>query len=227
MLIRCADILGHFLIPIVAYLDAVEMTKLCGDKEMNPINMSVANIDDWVRQKPSMGPIRAIALLPTRSKYTGSESADEKFTLRVRYNEVMQEVIADTFSELPKLYEEGMEIVCPDGGVRTGHPILCGWIADYCEYEKLFSLTSKSCPCCHTAQRNNGLELHPTKTNPARSISDLDEKVKNWRFNEKLQAVYNREGQRSTATEVVKKESARRFKEATAEKRKAQKDCEA
>ncbi|RPA73063.1 hypothetical protein BJ508DRAFT_341943, partial [Ascobolus immersus RN42] len=137
---------GHFIIPIFAYSDGVELSRYCGDKELNPVNMTVGNYDAWVRCKPSMGVVRAIALLPSRLKYTGSETSHQRTEQRIRANEVQQEVNKEAFKDIGKLYKKGIEIVCPDGKIRWGHPILASWIADYMEYTKLFSILNKTCP---------------------------------------------------------------------------------
>ncbi|RPA84279.1 hypothetical protein BJ508DRAFT_194500, partial [Ascobolus immersus RN42] len=144
---------GHFLILVVCHSDDVELTKYNGDKEMNPLNISCLNFDPIARERPSMGAIRAIALLPSRLKYTGSESDDEKLAQRLRANEVQQEIIKEIFKDIEKLEDEGIEIVCPDGVKRWGHPVLAGWIADYMELTKLFSLSDKSCPICLTSKK--------------------------------------------------------------------------
>ncbi|RPA80514.1 hypothetical protein BJ508DRAFT_127671 [Ascobolus immersus RN42] len=66
----------------------------------------------------------------------------------LRANGVQQEVIKEAFKGIGKLYKKGIEIVCPDGKIRWRHPILAGWIADYMEYTKLFSICNKTCPVC-------------------------------------------------------------------------------
>ncbi|RPA71554.1 hypothetical protein BJ508DRAFT_199510, partial [Ascobolus immersus RN42] len=44
--------------------------------------------------------------------------------------------------------KDGMEVVCPDGKIRIGHPYMGGWIADYMELLKIFSIQKNSCPVC-------------------------------------------------------------------------------
>ncbi|RPA70944.1 hypothetical protein BJ508DRAFT_206815, partial [Ascobolus immersus RN42] len=139
---------GHFLIVIYAASDAGELTRYNGDKEINPLNITIGNIDAEVRLKPSRGCTKAIALFPTQLKHTSSEGEPDRLQQRIAAAEVVQHVVRDAFEELPALFHEGMKITCPDGEVRIGHPILAGWIADYMEYINLFSIPKNSCPAC-------------------------------------------------------------------------------
>ncbi|RPA70711.1 hypothetical protein BJ508DRAFT_219077, partial [Ascobolus immersus RN42] len=61
---------------------------------------------------------------------------------------VVHRIIADLFSEVRTLYEEGIEVLCPDGKIRIGHPFMGGWIADYMELLKIFAIQKNSCPLC-------------------------------------------------------------------------------
>ncbi|RPA70723.1 hypothetical protein BJ508DRAFT_336871 [Ascobolus immersus RN42] len=141
----------------------MELTRYKGDKEMNPVNVSCLNFNPIARQSPSMGAIRAAALFPaSRLKYTGSESANETLAQRLRANEIQQEIIKEIFKDVEKLEENGIEIVCPDSVKRYGHPVLAGWIADYMELVKLFSISNNSCPICLTKKKK--AETHPLRT---------------------------------------------------------------
>lgn len=187
---------GHFLILVVCHSDDVELTRYNGDKEMNPVNVSCLNFDPIARQSPSMGAVRAVALFPSRLKYTGSESGDEKLAQRLRASEIQQEIIKEIFKDIEKLEEDGIEIVCPDGVKRYGHPVLAGWIADYMELVKLFSISNNTCPICLTKKKK--LETHPLRTDKRPLRHDyqetLDFHVKRFRHYQGKVDNYIREG---------------------------------
>src|SRR5690606_27859556 len=62
--------------------------------------------------------------------------------------ETVQMVLDLVLKELGTLWTSGMEITCPDGKVRIGHPALSAWLGDYPEYMKLFTTSYMSCPIC-------------------------------------------------------------------------------
>ena len=74
--------------------------------------------------------------------------------------ENIQQVLATVLAELKTLWKTGIEVVCPDGKVRTGHPAVAGWFGDYPEYIKLFTAAYMSCPICLTPR--NEMDAHST-----------------------------------------------------------------
>ncbi|RPA70769.1 hypothetical protein BJ508DRAFT_219011, partial [Ascobolus immersus RN42] len=116
---------GHFLIVIIAASDATQLINLIGDQELNPVNFTLGNFDPDIRSCPTRAAWRSIGILPQNLKYS------DLFVRPIR-----------------KLYQDGIKVVCPDGRVRFGHPILSGWIADYMETLKIFGNAMNSCPVC-------------------------------------------------------------------------------
>ncbi|RPA72759.1 hypothetical protein BJ508DRAFT_216751, partial [Ascobolus immersus RN42] len=139
--------IGHFLIVIVAASDATQLTNLIGDQELNPVNFTLANFDSEIRQCPTRAAWRCVGLLPQNLKY--SVSADNpKEEQRQTALAIVHWILYDIFIVVNRLYEKGMKVVCPDGKIRIGHPVLSGWIADYIEALKIFGIVSGSCPVC-------------------------------------------------------------------------------
>ena len=72
--------------------------------------------------------------------------------------------------ELEDLWKNGMEITCPDGKVRIGHPVIAGWLGDYPEYMKLFTTSYMSCPICiaprHQMDAHSSLPVAHRNMNP-------------------------------------------------------------
>lgn len=88
---------------------------------------------------------RLIALLPIRPKRASKQNVDDEKTSAL---ETVQLVLNHVLKELQPLWENGMEITCPDGKVRIGHPVIAGWLGDYPEYCKLLTQSYMSCNTC-------------------------------------------------------------------------------
>ncbi|RPA70641.1 hypothetical protein BJ508DRAFT_219119, partial [Ascobolus immersus RN42] len=122
---------GHFVIPLIFASDATFLTNFCGDKDIDPINFTVANIHPKIRNCPNRQAWRCLGIFPEPG-------------------EIMQQVLQDMLFELPDLWNDGIKLTCPDGKIRFGHLILAAWIADYVEYNKLFTQVYGSCTICTT-----------------------------------------------------------------------------
>lgn len=156
---------GHFVIGIVLASDSGLLSKYCGDASMNPLNFSLWNIDPDYRACPSNGCWRSLAMLPEKLKYVSSTENPRKQE-RFRANEVVQAVIADALKDIPRLHKEGITVLCPDGKWRIGHVQVVGWLADYMEVIKVFSISKNSCPSCQVP--TNELDSLPVVQHPQR-----------------------------------------------------------
>src|SRR5690606_22605085 len=83
--------------------------------------------------------------LPIRPKRASKQNVDDE---KVSALETVQMVLDLVLKELGTLWTSGMEVTCPDGKVRIGHPVLAAWLGDYPEYMKLFTTSYMSCPIC-------------------------------------------------------------------------------
>ena len=119
--------------------------------------------------------------------------------------ESVQSVIELVLRELPTLWEKGIEILCPDGKVRVGHPVIAAWLADYPEYIKLFTATYMSCPIC-TAPKDE-LDAHPTIAPVYKTLSadEIREKVREKDDAERRKATFsNRKPEYKRLAEEIK-----------------------
>ncbi|RPA70687.1 hypothetical protein BJ508DRAFT_219104, partial [Ascobolus immersus RN42] len=140
---------GHFLIPLIFASDGTFLTNFCGDKDIDPINFTVGNIDPKVRNCPSRQAWRCLGIFPERPKRSEKQSAC-RAEERLEASDIVQCVLELLLKTLPKMSRKGIKIMCPDGKMRIGHPVLACWIADYVEYNKLFSQVYGSCTICKT-----------------------------------------------------------------------------
>ncbi|RPA86037.1 hypothetical protein BJ508DRAFT_204629, partial [Ascobolus immersus RN42] len=111
---------GHFVVPLFFGSDETFQTNFSGDKNIWPPNITIGNILSVHRNKPTSSVWRLLALLPIRPKRadnTKANSDEEKQSALV-----LELVLA----QLKPLCKNGMEILCPDGEVRVGHPAIAG-----------------------------------------------------------------------------------------------------
>lgn len=117
---------GHFVIPIILGSDETFQTNFSGDKNIWPLHVSVANIPARYRNTIKHAAWRLVALLPIRPKRAAKvkSQVDNEKTSAL---ETVQMVLNRVLSDLHHL-EGGIKIVCPDGKIRIGHPVLQTWI---------------------------------------------------------------------------------------------------
>lgn len=67
-------------------------------------------------------------------------------------------VIRDVLSPLSEFRDdsEGIELHCADGNLRRGYPVVAGWLADYQEYNKLYTTSTKGCCLCEVSEAQLG-----------------------------------------------------------------------
>lgn len=151
----------HFIILLLGMSDPGDLSKFAGDKTINPANFTIANIDPEMRDNPTMACTRTFALLPTKlPKFEPSRAIPKKLEPIIS-RQVVHSVLWECLRDLEALQRNGMEVVCPDGKVRVGHPYLTGWLADLMEYSKIFAINSRSCPVCLAP--TSEMDAHPTQ----------------------------------------------------------------
>ncbi|RPA70895.1 hypothetical protein BJ508DRAFT_195847, partial [Ascobolus immersus RN42] len=127
--------------------DETFQTNFSGDKNIWPLNITIGNILSKFRNRPTHSAWRLLALLPIRPKKNASGKVDADEEMRSSL-ETIQEVMTLILQECIPLWQKGIEVLCPDGKVRIGHPVVAGWLGDYPEYIKLFTAAYMSCPIC-------------------------------------------------------------------------------
>lgn len=131
--------------------------------------MAVGNMPAKFRNKILTAAWRLIALLPIRPKRASKQNVDDEKTSAL---ETVQMVLDHVLQELQPLWENGMEITCPDGKVRIGHPVIAGWLGDYPEYCKLLTQSYMSCNTCVAPRQQ--MEQHSKEPIFHRDV-DLDD----------------------------------------------------
>lgn len=129
----------------------------------------MGNIPFKFRNKITTATWRLLALLPVRPKKASKQNQEDE---KISALETVQMVIDLVLEDVDRMWKEGIELTCPDGKIRIGHPVIGGWLGDYPEYIKLFTAAYMSCPVCVTPR--DQMDAHST-TAIAHRVLDAEE----------------------------------------------------
>ena len=159
---------GHFLIFLILGSDETPFSSHGGDKKGWPCFMGLGNLDSSVRNLPVARAFIQFATYPSIPKKPSTKIGKHHIKdWGANKKDVLQQTFAIVLRDLPKLYEEGIEINCSDGKKRIGHPILGGYICDYKECGTLFQVKADSCVLCEIPKNLMGSNLKGPARKPA------------------------------------------------------------
>lgn len=134
---------GKTLIPLIFSSDKTQLTSFSGDKTAYLVYVTLGNIPNHLRRKPSMHTQVLVGYLPT-SKATNIKNEEEAS----RYHMAMFHAAVSVIMEEVELAMEngGWELECADGFVRPCMPLLACYAADY--PEQCLVTCTNGCPKC-------------------------------------------------------------------------------
>lgn len=96
----------------------------------------------------------------------GNSAHDKDGVTRAEYERIFQKmkanalgcVIRDIFAPLGSYTSAstGIDLECADGNRRRGFPVVAGWLADFQEYNKLYTTTTNGCCLCEVSPAQLG-----------------------------------------------------------------------
>ncbi|KIY61626.1 hypothetical protein CYLTODRAFT_362601 [Cylindrobasidium torrendii FP15055 ss-10] len=134
---------GHTLAPLIIATDKTQLTQFSGSKQAYPVYLTLGNIPNSLRRKPSQQACILLAYLP-------------------RLFHTAMRVLVEP---LIKAGKDGVTITGGDGKTRVVHPILAAYVADYPEQCLITCSKYGSCPKCTCPPDHlQDSDLYPNRT---------------------------------------------------------------
>ena len=135
----------HTLGALIVCTDKTQLTQFSGSKQAYPVYLTLGNIPNRLRRKPSKQACILIGYLPVEKVTRGHLS---KVEVSARYRRLFHAAMSVLFEPLKEAGIKGVEMTSGDGVVRIVHPILAAYVADYPEQCLVTCSKYGTCPKC-------------------------------------------------------------------------------
>ncbi|KAF9043522.1 hypothetical protein BDZ89DRAFT_901033, partial [Hymenopellis radicata] len=136
---------GHTLAPLIFSTDKTQLTQFSGSRQAYPVYLTLGNIPNRLRRKPSAMASILVAYLPVDKMSKGRIS---KRDMGSRYQRLFHAAMAHIMEPLKEAGQNGVEMTSGDGAVRMVHPVLASYVADYPEQCLVTCAKYGTCPKC-------------------------------------------------------------------------------
>ncbi|QRV76877.1 hypothetical protein RhiJN_19722 [Ceratobasidium sp. AG-Ba] len=138
--------------PIILATDETHLSVMSGGQTAYPVYMALGNlIKDW-RRKPSKRGMVLLGFLPTDS-FEDIDDDDERRRLKA---DLVHRCMEKMMEPLKEVWEDGVEMWCPDGRLRRVFPRMAAYMADWPEQNLQCCTTTGTCPICSTKGKGRG-----------------------------------------------------------------------
>jgi len=126
------------ILPVICACDKTYLTKISGDQDGWPLDLTIANIRRDVHQVPKQHSLILVRLIPRPQKGGGN------------IEEAWHTPVGTVLSQLRHLdiTGPGFKRDCADGFQRQCYPLLVAWVGDYPEQVLVAQVSYGSCPIC-------------------------------------------------------------------------------
>ncbi|KIY62218.1 hypothetical protein CYLTODRAFT_183523 [Cylindrobasidium torrendii FP15055 ss-10] len=163
---------GRTLVPLIIATDKTQLTQFSGSRQAYPVYLTLGNIPNSLRRKPSQQACILLAYLPVDKLSRGKLS---KASMGARYQRLFHTAMRVLVEPLIKAGKDGVAMTSGDGQTRTIHPILAAYVADYPEQCLVTCSKYGSCPKCTCPPDNlQDSSSYPNRT-PEWTRSTMDE----------------------------------------------------
>lgn len=159
---------GATIAPIIISLDKTQLSTFSGDKQAWPVYLTIGNIFNDVRRKPSERAVVLLGYLPVAKLtcFAPSERSLQGYRL---FHFAMRKLL----EPLVKAGQEGVEMCCSDGYKRDIYPILAAYVADYPEQCLVCCCKENRCPSCLVKATERGQLLNNLFRDPAATLAAM------------------------------------------------------
>lgn len=134
---------GLTILPLIFSSDKTQLSAFSGDKTAYPIYLTLGNIPNHIRRKPSMHAQILVGYLPT-SKAVEVENKNTRSRFHMA---IFHAAVSVLMKEVESAINDGgWEISCGDGFARQCMPLLACYIGDY--PEQCLVACANNCPKC-------------------------------------------------------------------------------
>ncbi|OBZ77534.1 hypothetical protein A0H81_01917, partial [Grifola frondosa] len=172
--------------PVILASDKTQLSTFSGDKVAWPVYLTIGNIKNSVRRRPSRRAMVLLGYLPV-SKLSCFRPQDRSLQGYRLFHFAMQQLL----SPLVDAGKHGVEMVCADGLVRLVFPILAAYLADYPEQCLICCNKENRCPTCVVPRDERGELVDSCYRDPETTLAAVNDPSSSRFDNEGLRHVPN------------------------------------
>lgn len=136
---------GATVAPVIIATDKTQLTQFSGNKSAYPVYLTLGNIPQSIRRRPSQHACILIGYLSVSKVRGANLTAQEKSS---RVQRLFHESLRIILEPLRTAGKQGVEMTGGDGNVRRVYPILAAYVADYPEQCLVTCSKYGTCPIC-------------------------------------------------------------------------------
>lgn len=125
--------------------DKTQLTQFSGSKQAYPVYLTLGNIPRSLRRKPTQQACVLLAYLPVEKL---NKDGLAKREASGRYQRLFHDAMRHIVSPLVGAGKDGVEMASADGAIRSVHPILASYVADFPEQCMVTCCKYGTCPKC-------------------------------------------------------------------------------
>ncbi|KAF9015791.1 hypothetical protein BDZ89DRAFT_911199, partial [Hymenopellis radicata] len=144
---------GRTIAPVILATDKTQLTQFSGSKQAYPVYLTLGNIPNALRRKPTEQVCILIAYLPVEKMSKGRLTKREH---SARYQRLFHHAMRIILSPLIDAGKDGVQMVGGNGEVRHVHPILASYVADFPEQCLVTCSKYGTCPKCQVSAAHLG-----------------------------------------------------------------------